>query len=140
MKRPGARLVLAAAIALSTTGVDVPLLLAGEPEPSAEDAALLQEMAASIRTQQQELERQWSALALATDPDVKRRLQAQVETLQADIRELTRLKQALLAPLPSGADSAAVQAADALERHLDRQQQREELILNDRAAGESKSR
>ena len=102
---------------------------------NAEELTILTQLDTALSQRQTALDAQRSALAAATDPAVKRSLQQQVDMLQGEIKELARLKGELLAPFPTEAGSAAAQAADSLDEHIDRQEQRSDVILDNRAAG-----
>ena len=102
---------------------------------TSEELTVSTQLDAALSQRQATLDAQLSALAAATDPTIQQSLKQQVETLQSDIKELTRLKQELLAPVPPEAGSTAAQAAASLEEHIDRQEQRSDVILDNRAAG-----
>ena len=111
----------------------------GDASFTAEELSTLTQLTEAIATQQAALDERLRALAAATDPATRQSLQAHTEQLQADITELMRLKQELLAPPSSNDMSGAVQAAESLDQQMDRQQQRGELLLNDRANGSAPS-
>ena len=98
------------------------------------EVALLAELEATLAGQQRQLDVQREALTQTTDPAARQALQATIDAIQQDIAELTRLRDALQAPVPSvvSPSSPAAQAADTLQRQWDKQERTAETIHDDR--------
>ena len=117
------------------------LLWGGSSPVTAEPAALTPQdqttraqLDAALAGQQAALDEHLSRLIVATESALKQQLQERIAALQADIQELTRLKEALLARPAAEIQSDEAHQAETVERQIDRQRRREERLLDERAA------
>ncbi len=110
--------------------------LAQAPDLSPEDLELLKELENALANQQRELDQQLATLAQANDSATKVTLQEHIASLRQDIDELTRLRGELQSPLSGSASvpSAAQTAAAVAGRRLEQDQQRTELLEDQRSA------
>lgn len=111
-----------------------PQQLADSADLTADEVAILTQLDAALSQRQTLLDQQLTTLSTTTDAAAKQALQRQVEQLQSEIKELTHLKEELLAPIPPEAISPATQAADTLHRQLEEQERKVETIHDNRPA------
>ena len=106
--------------------------LAADGDFTAEEKALLVQLDEALAKQRQALDIQLAALQDAQDPAQRQALQSNIDTLRTDIQELSDLRAELLEPLPASVSPDTLKAASDLEQRLERQNQRDERILDQR--------